>query len=94
VENIVYQSGWFVDSKKESYVEKNKALRESYERLQKDGVENLFFIPCENLLGDDGEGTVDGVHPTDVGFLRMADAFEPTLRKVLSPSSHGVETPR
>ena len=94
VENIVYQSGWFVDSKKESYVEKNKALRESYERLQKDGVENLFFIPCENLLGDDGEGTVDGVHPTDVGFLRMADAFEPTLRKVLSPSSRGVETPR
>ena len=30
-----------------------------------------------------GEGTVDGTHPTDLGFLRMADAIEPTLRRAL-----------
>lgn len=94
VENIVYQSGWFVDSKKESYVEKNEALKAAYDKLVKEGVKGLSYIPCEDLLGDDSEATVDGVHPTDVGFLRMADAFEPTLRKVLSPSSRGVETPR
>ena len=34
---------------------------------------------------DGGETTVDGVHPTDVGFLRLADALEPYLKKALSP---------
>jgi hypothetical protein len=31
-------------------------------------------------MGDDGEATVDGIHPTDVGFLRIARAMEPILR--------------
>jgi len=26
---------------------------------------------------------VDGTHPTDVGFLRMADTMEPVLRELL-----------
>ena len=30
-----------------------------------------------------GEATVDGTHPTDLGFARMADAIEPTLRRAL-----------
>ena len=35
------------------------------------------------LLGDDGEGTVDGSHPTDLGFTRQAAEFERVLRPVL-----------
>ena len=35
----------------------------------------------ELLLGDDNEGTVDSSHPTDLGFMRQADA----LAKVLGP---------
>ena len=34
----------------------------------------------EDLLGDDGEGTVDSSHPTDLGFVRQADAFEKALK--------------
>ena len=34
-------------------------------------------------IGDDAEGTVDASHPTDLGFMRQADAFEPVLRAVL-----------
>ncbi|QDU25621.1 hypothetical protein ETAA8_06910 [Anatilimnocola aggregata] len=41
----------------------------------------LFYLPGENQLGADGEDTVDGSHPTDLGFLRMADEFS----KVLAP---------
>jgi len=26
---------------------------------------------------------VDGTHPTDLGFMRMADALEPVLREAL-----------
>ena len=40
----------------------------------------------DSQLGDDNLGTVDGSHPTDLGFLRMADAFEKVLRPVLEKS--------
>ena len=38
------------------------------------------------LLGDDGDATVDSSHPTDLGFMRHADVFEPVLRSALSAS--------
>lgn len=46
---------------------------------------NLHFIDGGTLLGPDAdECTVDGVHPNDIGFLRMANALEPTLRRILN----------
>ena len=37
------------------------------------------------LLGEDfTECSVDGVHQTDLGFLRMANGIEPTIRKLLA----------
>jgi hypothetical protein len=83
VENIVYQQAWFVADSAKSYKDKNDALRAAYRRLERAGVKNLHYLPGDNLLGEDSEGTVDGTHPTDLGFLRMAQAIEPALRKIL-----------
>jgi hypothetical protein len=47
------------------------------------GVKDLYYIPADHLLGDDGEATVDGVHPTDLGFLRMAETIGPVLGGIL-----------
>ena len=38
-----------------------------------DGYENIFYLESKNVLGSDYEGTVDGVHFTDLGFIRYAD---------------------
>ena len=43
--------------------------------------------PPQPQLDDDGERTVDRSHPTDLGFLRMADAFAELLRPVLWENS-------
>jgi len=83
VENIAYQAGAFLPEAKSRYVDKNIALQAAYKRLQEKNVPNLYYVPCEPLLGGDGEATVDGTHPTDLGFQRMADALEPVLRKAL-----------
>jgi hypothetical protein len=83
VENIVYQQGWFDAQRKQAYIDKNIALKAAYDRLLAEGVTGLHYVPCDELLGDDSEATVDGTHPTDVGFLRMAEALEPVLRGVL-----------
>jgi len=44
----------------------------------------LFYVKCDRLYGDDGESTVDGVHATDVGFLRMAEVIAPVVKKALA----------
>lgn len=61
----------------------NAKLREIFGRLTKAGQKKLFYLSAKNFLGGDGEATVDGTHPTDLGFLRMADAIEPTLKHAL-----------
>jgi hypothetical protein len=83
VENIRYQHGWFIESTRNDYQNKNAQLKAAFERLQKRGVRNLYYIPCDDLLGHDGEATVDGTHATDLGFMRMADVIAPELEKIL-----------
>ncbi|MDB6070944.1 MAG: hypothetical protein JWL81_2115 [Verrucomicrobiales bacterium] len=49
--------------------------------LQAEGVKGLIAVPGTDLIGDDGEGTVDGVHLTDVGMLRQARALFATVKE-------------
>jgi hypothetical protein len=73
----------------DAFLKKDRAVRNSSSRaaLRKIYLElqprdsNLHCLAGENQLGADGEDTVDGSHPTDLGFLRMADEFS----KVLGP---------
>jgi hypothetical protein len=51
----------------------NKTLKTEFDKMVDDGYENIFYIKSENALGTDNEGTVDGVHFTDLGFIRYAD---------------------
>ena len=73
VENAVYE-GAFLDAGIKTMIDqKNAALRHEVEQLRQQGVANLLYIDSQGALGSDHEGTVDGVHLTDVGFLRYAD---------------------
>jgi hypothetical protein len=81
VENIQYQSGIFLPGSRNSYEAKNEAIKKVYQNLLAAGVSNLTYVSCDALLGSDGDATVDGTHPTDLGFYRFADALEPVLRR-------------
>ncbi|MEA1997567.1 MAG: SGNH/GDSL hydrolase family protein [Gemmatimonadota bacterium] len=63
----------------------NRELRAAYRRLLAAGDKNVFLLKGRGMIGDDGEALVDGRHPSDLGFQRMADAFEPVLRVLLKP---------
>ena len=67
-----------------SHADNHAALREAYDALKRDGVAKLYYLPGDSLLGDDAEGSNDGSHPSDLGFVRQADAFEPVLRQALA----------
>lgn len=81
VENITYQHAW-VGGGVNARSSKNNALKAIAEPLMK-ADPLISYVNGETLLGDDSEATVDGTHPTDLGFLRMAQAIRPTLERVL-----------
>lgn len=72
--------GWL----KQQNADLNPALLAAYQQLQASGVPNLHYIRGgTNLMGNDGEGTGDGSHPNDIGFMRAAQVFEAVLRPLL-----------
>ena len=82
VEDRTMQDSFLIAGRMEYYHLKDRAaLKAAYESLKKSGVKELYYIPGEHLLGDDGEGSVDGSHPTDLGSMRQAEIFA----KVLGP---------
>jgi lysophospholipase L1-like esterase len=60
------------------------ALREQHRMLVEDeGVTGLHYIEDAPFLGGDGEASVDGSHPSDLGMMRWADVLAPRLAAVL-----------
>lgn len=54
---------------------------ETVRAFREQGDGEVYFHDGEQLLGDDfHECTVDGVHPTDLGFSRMAERLVPALK--------------
>ncbi len=89
VEDRSYSDNFLVQSKRMRNDESRKELRGAFERLQQAGVPGLHYLEGEHLLGADNEGTVDSSHPTDLGFVRQADAFEAALRPILGLPAAG-----
>lgn len=83
VEDRTYTNSFLIPAKQDRNDTSRAAFKAAYNRLQKAGVKNLFYLPGENLLGEDGEDTVDSSHPTDLGFMRQAEAFADALKPIL-----------
>lgn len=78
----VRESGNF-DLEKRAYEEaKRQAAAERLERLMKKD-KHIHFIDPGMPLGNDHEATVDGVHPTDLGFDRMLNEIQPKISRIL-----------
>jgi hypothetical protein len=81
----VFTNSWITPAKIKFHEDNHAALKEAYELLLKEGVTQLHYIPGNDLLGDDAEGATDASHPNDLGFMRQAQAFLPTLKSLLKP---------
>lgn len=65
---------------------RRKVQQDTVQRLREAGDERIYFVDGYTLLGEDAlECTVDGVHPTDLGFLKMAKSLHPVLDDLLRP---------
>lgn len=69
---------------------KNAAFRRNYDRLKAENPNNLYYITSENLDGVEDDGTVDGIHLTDLGFVHYANKMIPILRPILDAKTKSV----
>ena len=83
VAQIEYPTTRFVSSVDQKVKKVNEVFLNSFNQLKKEGDKNLFFLPSQGIIGEDGEGTVDGVHLTDLGFYRIAGAIKKKLETIL-----------
>jgi len=82
VEGFYYENG-FGDPRESDQAKKNTELNRAYKTLKESGLKKLYYKKGEGMIGDDHEGTVDGVHPNDIGMLRMAESLEPAILKII-----------
>ena len=64
---------------------RRELIRKNVETLQAEGDTNIVFLDGASLFAGEGwdSCTVDGCHPNDLGFWRMAQAIEPVLKAML-----------
>ena len=63
--------------------EQDRFIRALYDKLVAEGWKNLVYLPKDRMFTGDGEGTVDGCHPNDLGMRSLADAFGGAVRAAL-----------
>ena len=73
VEGMLYDKTALDDSARKEMNDKNNVLNGEYKKMIAEGFSNIFYIDNIGALGNDHEGTVDGVHLTDLGFMRFAE---------------------
>lgn len=61
---------------------KVEAARRGMEYILK-RYDNVYFIDPGMPIGDDHDGTVDGVHPSDLGHERILEVIEPQIRAIV-----------
>ncbi|QDU67113.1 SGNH/GDSL hydrolase family protein [Engelhardtia mirabilis] len=59
------------------------ALVKSYERMQAQGVTDIFLLENPDPTGADGEGSSDGLLPNDLGHARWAECLEGALKPLM-----------
>lgn len=84
VEDRNFPSGFLIASRREHNAASQAALRAAYQRLLDAKTGNLHYLEGASLLDADGEDTTDGSHPSDLGFVHHAKAFEKVLRPLLT----------
>ena len=60
-------------------------FRKIYRSRKRAGDKNLYFVDGSSFWSEEDctENTIDGAHPTDLGFARMAKKLKPILLKLL-----------
>ena len=82
---IIFISAPTVIKEPENFDQRRAAVRATYDAAVAEGDTNVYYIDGAELLAGEcwDSCTVDGVHPNDFGFYRMAMRIEKTLKPII-----------
>lgn len=65
--------------------ERREVIRATYDRAVAEGDQLVWFVDGETLFGEEDRDacTMDGAHPNDLGFYRMAKSLLPFIKNTL-----------
>jgi lysophospholipase L1-like esterase len=91
VEHDGYSDGDVDADRYKTYTDLNIIAKEAFVQLEKDGVRDIYILTKE-ALGLSMESFVDGTHPTDLGMMEYAVAYEKALRSILKEPIGAIST--
>lgn len=76
---------WTLLRDQEDVLRRRDVVMASYLKARQNGDRNVYFIDGMSFFSGEhqAEMTIDGVHPNDAGFLRMADSIGTVIRHAL-----------
>lgn len=82
VEQSHYIDGRLQSARSKGILDINNVSYNVYKELQVQGVKKLYYLKREEI-GLDMNDSVDGTHPTDIGMLKYAKAYEKLIKTIL-----------
>lgn len=82
---IIFVSRCSYNPKDPNAVQCRKLIMNNYEKAKAAGDDNVYFVDGSLFFDPDNPNdyTVDGLHPTDLGFRAMAEGIFPVLKAAL-----------
>jgi len=69
-------------STRQSLIRINGVSKAAFRKLRAEGIKNIHMLPNSKVtMGTDG--TVDGAHPSDLGMMLYAEAYEKLIKSIL-----------
>lgn len=85
ISRITHAKEHFEQGMRQDRADRKEISRQTVEERREKGDAHIYFCDGSALLGDYPQDcTVDGSHPTDLGFARMADGLTPVLQRILA----------
>jgi hypothetical protein len=72
VEDPIFTNSPYDTKMAEEIRSKNATIHRLFDSWKARGDENISLLSSAEMIGDDGEATIDGIHFTDLGFMRYA----------------------
>ena len=86
-----YSDGTTNMDRQEVYTSLNDIMRKAFIQLQSEGITDLHVLPI-NEIGLTIDSFVDGTHPSDLGMIEYATAYENSVRNILNEPLGGFST--
>ncbi len=83
VENPLFPHMKFDQESYKDVTSRNEALAEFFAQLKARNEQRIYYLPARDIVGNDGEASVDGVHLTDLGYYRFAKVMLPICEMLI-----------